>query len=256
MPSMIFNKQLLQQTVQRTKEIGLQKATFELLNKLGVTSITSSGAVPSTGPLLIISNHTGVFDSLLLFSQIDRKDLYFVGLSHYSIFGPKVRERLLPIYRVRKLNHKIYEYPLCLQITGEKPINFTVPEMRLKNQESISRGAKLINGGAAVSIFPTGGGGKPLPGSQWKVGVGYLIKKITNPQTRVVFVCIKGTKMSDITAYLHPFLRKLLFRPRPISIRFSESKLLTDLIDAESDGKTITQKLEKIYNKHCDNIFT
>ncbi|PIY69215.1 hypothetical protein COY90_01990 [Candidatus Roizmanbacteria bacterium CG_4_10_14_0_8_um_filter_39_9] len=244
---MIFNKHLLQHTVQRTIEIGLQKATLELLDNLGVTSISKIGNVPEDGPLLIISNHTGVFDSLLLFSQISRADFHFIGLSHYAIFGPKVTERLLPIYRVRKLNHKIYEYPLCLQINGKKPVNLTVAEIRLRNKESIRQGAKLINDGNAVSIFPTGGGGKALNDSHWKAGVGFLVKQITNPLTRVVFVQIKGTRMSDLVAYLHPFIRKLFFRPRLISIYFSEPRLLTDLVDQKDDGKTIARKLEKIY---------
>lgn len=244
---MFIDTTLIQHTIKRTREVGVSLAARELLHNVGVVSITNHGSVPASGPLLIISNHTGVFDSLLMFSQIERADLHFIALSTYSIFGPSVEKRLLPIYRVRKLNHKIYEYPLCLQITGKKPINFTVPEMRLKNQESISRGARLIESGAAVSIFPTGGGGKQLPGSRWKAGVGFLVKQITNPHTKVVLVKIQGTRMSDLVAYLHPVIRKILFKPRPISIHFSESKLLTDLVDTRDDGKTIAQKLEKIY---------
>ena len=245
---MIFNKQLLLKTTDRAEKHGLSFATRELLRDLGINSVSKEGHIPANGPLLIIANHTGVFDSLLLFSQVERKDLHFVALSTYGIFGTKVKERLLPIYRVRRLNHKVYEYPLCLQINGRPPENLTEEEIRLKNRITISKAAKMVNEGLAVSVFPTGSAGKRLGNSSWKAGVGFLVKQIKNHQTKVVFAQIKGTRQSDLVAYLHPFISKLLFKPRPISIKFSKPHLLSELINFNDDAKSITLKLENIYD--------
>jgi hypothetical protein len=244
---MIFDTQLIRKTVERAEKFGLTVATGELLKDLEVTSISKSGTIPNSGPLLIISNHTGIFDSLLLLNQVERNDYFFIALSTYEIFGTKVKEKLIPIYRTRQLNHKIYEFPLALQINRCLPKNYSKQQIQLLNRDSITIAAQLIDKGSAVSIFPTGSAGRTLTESHWKAGIGYLVKQITNPQTHVVFVQILGTKQSDIVAYFHPFLRKLLFRPQPISVCFSSSYLLTQIIDQSIDAKLITKELEKLY---------
>lgn len=247
---MIFNKQLLQLTIQRSEEKGIAFATYELLKDLGVTSVSKKEELPAKGPLLIISNHPGVFDSLLLFSQIERNDLHFVALSTYEIFGPKIKERLLPIYRLPDFNHRIYEYPLCLQMTGRAPENVTESEIRVRNKQTIRKAANLLNNGKAVSIFPAGSAGKHLADSHWKAGIGFLVKQITNPRTQIVFSQIQGTRPTDLIAYMHPIIRTLLFKPRPISIHFSPPELLSKLVKPEDDGKTIAKKLEKAYQSY------
>jgi len=246
---MIFDTQLIHKTVERAEKFGLKIATCELLKNLGVTSISKRGTIPKSGPLLIISNHTGIFDSLLLLNQIERNDYFFIALSTYEIFGTKIKEKLIPIYRKRQLNHKVYEYPLSLQVSRCLPVNLPEQEIRFRNRNSITKAAQLINEGNAVSIFPSGSAGKKITKNHWKAGIGFLIKQITNPHTQVIFVQIQGTKQSDIVAYLHPFIRKILFRPRPISICFSKSYLLTQIVDQNTDAKIITTEFEKLYLK-------
>lgn len=219
-----------------------------MLTELGVKEITVRGSLPPAGPVLIISNHTGVFDSLLLLSNIKRQDFYLIALATYKVFRGELARRCLPIYRRRRLNHKIYEYPLCLQINGKLPKNFSRAEIKARNRQSIARAAGLINQGKIVSIFPTGDAGKKITGSHWKPGVGFLIKQITNLKTKLVLAKISGTRMSDLIAYV-PLLRRLFFRPRPITITFSQPKLLNKAVNLLTDAKTITRQLEKLYNQ-------
>lgn len=247
---MIFNTKLLRTLRKSAKKYGLNKAILKLLNDLRVTSISSKGTLPRKGPLLIISNHPGVFDSMLLMSQIERKDIYMIAISTYGIFGSEVQKKLLPIYRVRSLNHKVYEYPLFLQIHGKLPEHLHPDEMKLKNRQTINKAARLINSGKAVSMFPAGSVGKSLNGGKWKAGVGFLIKRISNPKTKVVFATIKGTGNSDLLAYLHPIISRIFFRPKPISIQFSRPRLIGELVRKEDDAKTIATKLEKLYDNH------
>ncbi len=247
---MIFNTKLLRSLKHSAKKYGLNKAILKLLKDLRVTSISRKGDLPKKGPVLVISDHPGVFDSMLLMSQIDRDDAHMIAISTYGIFGPEVQKKLLPIYRARSLNHKVYEYPLFLQVDGRLPPRFHPNEMKARNRRAISKAARLINSGKIVSMFPAGTVGKPINGGKWKAGVGFLIKQITNPKTKMVFAKIKGTGNRDLLAYLHPILSRIFFWPRPISIQFSRAWLVNDLVNREDDGKTISMKLEKLYENY------
>ena len=245
---MFFDKSLIKDFQEWSKELDLSLAVAKLLQALGVKDIKVKGNLPKTGPVLIVSNHAGVFDSLVLLSQIGREDFYLVALATYKVFQGALAKRLIPIYRKRQLNHKVYEYPLCLQINGKLPKSYSLEEIRVKNRQSISRAAELINQGKAVSIFPTGSAGKKLVGSCFKPGAGFLIKQITNPKSKLVFAKISGTRMSDLIAYV-PLLRRLFFRSRPIKITFSRPILLSHAVNLSDDAKSITRQLEKLYNQ-------
>jgi 1-acyl-sn-glycerol-3-phosphate acyltransferase len=43
--------------------------------------ITARGTqdIPTDGPLLIVSNHPGTYDALIIFSQVDRKDIHWIS---------------------------------------------------------------------------------------------------------------------------------------------------------------------------------
>jgi 1-acyl-sn-glycerol-3-phosphate acyltransferase len=245
---MIFDQKLLAK-IQHASEDDVKNKVADVLSTVGVPEIVKFGNIPHTGPVLVISNHTGVFDTLILFSNIDRHDYYFVALATYGIFGPQVTNKLLPIYRKRQLHHSMYEYPLSLQIRGTMPENISSVQIRTRNRNTVSKAAQIINNGKVVSVFPTGSVGKALPGSLWKPGIGFLVKQITHPDVIVVLVKITGTKQSDFVAYMKPFIRKLLFRPRPVSITFSKPHYLGELVSGQDDAKEITKKLENHYMK-------
>lgn len=225
-----------------------------LLKKLGVGSVSVKGSIPTQGSVLIISNHPGVFDSIAMLSTATREDLYFTALNTYSIFGPKISRQLLPIYRKRKINHFLYEYPLSLQL--KVPFQHSLPkeDIQKRNRDTIARAAELINTSHAVSIFPTGSAGKELKGSKWKPGVGYLVKQINNPNTKVIFGHIKGTKQTDVFAYMQPVIKKLLFKAQPISITFSEPHKLAEMINNNFEPKQIALELEKKYEQWLTNL--
>lgn len=247
---MIFNTSLLQRAKKEGVTHGIHAGIFSFFHELGVDSLSHTGEIPATGPVLVISNHLGPFDNLLLLSQISRNDFYFTALSTYYIFGSLVQEKLLPIYRIRTLNHQIYEYPLCLEMSGKPPEPLSVSEVKERNRETISKAAARINEGHAVSIFPTGSAGKSLSGSTWKAGVGFIVKQITNKNTNVVFAHIQGTRGTDLVAYLHPIIRRLFFKPQPISIIFSKPRKLFDIVDGDQDGKAVTRQLENLYSQY------
>ena len=244
----MFNFKVLREYRKNAQSLGIRRAATDMLASLGVSQIASLGKIPKQGPLLIVANHVSVLDSLVLLSQIDRDDVHFVALSTYDVYGPETAAKLLPIYRKRQLNHKIYEYPLCLRMHGKLPEQLSDQENRKRNRQTIHQAAALINEGKAVSIFPTGSVGKSRQSSTWKIGIGYLVREISNPNTKVVFVRIDGTKKSDLLAFLHPALSCLFFKPQALSISFSKSMLLSSLISKKNQPAQIVEQLEKAYS--------
>lgn len=86
---------------QRVAEAGLPKASEWVLTNW-CSRITANGTqnIPAEGPLLIVSNHPGTYDALIIFSQVDRKDIRWISteipfldnLPHtrnHIIFAPK-----------------------------------------------------------------------------------------------------------------------------------------------------------------------
>ena len=244
----MFNFKILKEYRKNAQSLGIHRAASELLASLGISQITTIGKIPKQGPLLIISNHVSVLDSLVLMSRINRDDFHFVALSTYEVYGSETAAKLLPIYRKRQLNHKVYEYPLCLNIQGKMPEQLSIEEIRRRNRQTISHAAKLVNEDKAVSIFPSGSVGKVYQNSKWKIGVGYLVKQITTTDTQVVFAHIKGTKKSDLLAFLHPALSLFLFKPQPLSIHYSQPMMLSSLISKENEPAQIVEQLEKAYS--------
>lgn len=247
---MLFDHRLIFSFKTHADARGISHSLRQFFNSIGITSITVTGTVPNQGPTLIISNHPGVFDSLLLVSHITRLDYYFTALATYRVLGTQIASRLLPIYRRSRLNHRIYEYPFCLETMGSFPEKLSTREIQSRNRQTICDAAQTINQGGAVSIFPTGSGGKSLPGSSWKPGVGFLIKQITNPRTKLVFTDIQGTRKTDLVAFLHPSLRKLFFHPQPITVAFAKPVTLQTIVDQSASGKQVTRQVENLYTHH------
>ncbi len=244
----MFNLKILHEYRKNAKAYDLRRAATAMLTSLGVSQISAQGKIPNEGPLLVIANHTSVLDSLVLLSRIEREDFHFIALSIYDVYGPETAKKLLPIYRKRRVNHTLYEYPLCLRIQSKLPEQLSNEEIRKRNRKTIRQAAALISEGKVVSIFPTGSVGKTHYGVTWKMGIGYLVNEISNPNTRVVFVRISGTKKSDLLAFLHPAIYRLFFKPQPMSIHFSKAALLSSVVSKESQPAEIVRQLEKVYS--------
>lgn len=58
---------------------GLATASAELLTRFGPACRTT-GTVPAEGPVLVVSNHPGLFDALALFASLPRPDVTVVAL--------------------------------------------------------------------------------------------------------------------------------------------------------------------------------
>ncbi|MCB9812796.1 MAG: 1-acyl-sn-glycerol-3-phosphate acyltransferase [Pseudomonadales bacterium] len=245
---MIINTDLLKslRAVTSVKEFNNLIKTF--FSKVGIP-IVVSGSIPKATPLLVISNHPGAIDSFLLSSYANREDTYFVGIAKFSVFGPVVKKMLLPIYIKEKIDEKILNFILGFFTKVESNSQYSQEQMKQKNRESISRAAEMVNQDNMVSIFPGGDGGKLISGSEWKAGVGFMVKEISNPKTQVVFVKIHGTKPTDYMIFASETLRKLFYKPQPVQVVIKEPVLLSKIINPAENGQSITRSLEDRYNQ-------
>lgn len=261
---MLFDKKLLISFKNNAANLGLRPAIGKLFDDLEIKNISVFGKVPEKGPLLIISNHPGILDTLLLYSRVNREDLHFIAIAEYGILGSEIRKFLLPIYRKKKSIYIFYKLAASgLEDAGDSETTddsasiflkekLPRPEILAKNRSTISKAAELINQGQAVSIFPAGSVGKPINGHDWKPGLGFLIKQISNPDAQVVFANLQGTKKIEVLSFFNPLIRKIFFRPTRLSVVFSKSYKLNQLVDRNADAKTITKILEQKYKEFAE----
>lgn len=248
----LADRDLIEQFADQSVSTNVQTASQHLLSALGV-SIKVTGKLPKlNGPQIIIANHHGGLDSHVLLSIINREDFAFVALSTYHIFGLALLSRLLPIYRKKSWNRRLFEYPLNIKLDSQVQ-NMSESAIRQLNRETITEAARRVSTGWAVSIFPEGSVGKNITQGSWKAGVGYLIKQIKNDKTQIVFAKISGHDKSDLYRYIRPDWRKILFKPKSLTVTFSEPILLSQLQLMEMSGKQIAAKLELIYKSTFPN---
>lgn len=230
----IFNMRL----VEIIKKYGVQLGSLKLLNEIGI-DLKIVGTIPSFGPLIIISNHNGMPDTEIIFAATKRKDLYHTALSKYKDILKKLNleiyKKIIPIYK--------YSF-----FQGFKS------KTKELNQQSIQKAADFINKGNALNIFPQGSVGKSITESGWKSGIGYLFKKITNSNTKIVFAYIKGTKKTDLFRFIKSPLTNILFKKKKVQVTFSKPFFLNEFsIKSHQSGKEITKKIEEKYYQFQNN---
>lgn len=185
-----------------------------LLQQFRVEVSLKAGSFPLAGPRLIVMNHPGALDTPVLLSLIRRDDLYMVGHYKLSALGDKVASRLLPVYPRSRV-------PRFL--TGRtKPLYRHVPEGVdpeegwAKNTETVLRATRVLEEGAAVLISPTADDYEKR--SEWRHGIGYIIKGVRRPDTTVVMTRVLGSTRWDKLRFFNPYLFPLSRKPTSITV--------------------------------------
>lgn len=156
---------------QQVAQEGLTKAARQLLLPF-VAGIDVRGAetVPSSGPLLIVSNHPGAYDLACIVANVNRDDLKFIvstiPLMHYL---PHTDEHLIPVTREAQ--------------DGMRGIRQTI---------------RTLRAGSAVQVFPTGivdPDPDLLPGAyealdDWSPSVDLMLKKA--PECQLLITIVSG----------------------------------------------------------------
>lgn len=243
----LFDKILVRNIKDWGANLNWREFCNRIIDYLKIIKLKKYGILPKSSPVLIISNHNSILDSLVLGKVIERSDYHFVALAAYSLLGPKISLKAIPIFRKIMLNHLIFEYPLSL-ITRNRMLNLNKKIIQEKNRKSIAHAAQIINQGHVVSIFPTGSAGKKVKQLEWKPGVGYLVNQINNRKTQLIFVKITGTRRTNILLFLNPIIRKNFYKIINISVNFSKPILLSQVVNNSMKPKQVVAILEKKYN--------
>ena len=242
-----FDQKLVKHFSRLIRDQGLHSAAQYVLRQLGIQLI-STGTWPPPGPVLLLGNHPGGLDTFTLMSTIHHSDFYFVAINSYDTFGPHLSQHLLPVYHVNQLNTWIFEYPR--DILGRVKVQgLSSSQVRTLNQNTITQAAQLLSSGALVSIFPMGKYGRSQPGTNWKIGLGHLVKQVTNRRTQVVFVKIIGGQSHDFLRFIHPFWRKIFFRPKKVRVYFSPPQPLFAQVKKSGSPLVIVHTLERQYRQ-------
>jgi 1-acyl-sn-glycerol-3-phosphate acyltransferase len=181
----------------------LSQSMAWLLEQFNVRNEVKSGAFPPAGPQIVIMNHHGAFDGLLLISLIPRDDVYFVGLYGLTDLSEEVAARLLPVYFAYKPSPHLFNR---LKNRFYHPLREGVgrDEVWRRNTETVQRASRVLNEGAVVIIAPTGGDFERL--SEWQAGLGHIIKGVRRDDVSIVFTRVLGSRRRDGLRFLNPHL--------------------------------------------------
>jgi len=242
---MLVDQKLIEQFNQNIRDSSLQEASQNFLQAMDI-SLDVSGTMPQDGAILLISNHPSVMDPVILSALTQRDDLYLIGMPIEQFMGKAGSQRLFPVYRKWSLE----DFFLNILARGpEKHILNDSEELQRRNRQAITDAAAYISEGHILGIFPSGGAGHSSTANNWKAGVGFLAKQITNPSTHLVFVNLNGLNEWAMLRILRPTLRSLLTSPAQVTVSIAEPILLSELIHPEEDGKQSAQTLASAYTE-------
>jgi len=164
---------------------GFREAMRELLAGL-VSDVVHSGLnnIPKDGPLMILSNHPGVYDSVAIAASLPRDDLNIIATGYPLL-------RRLP----NASKHLIYMDP-------HADTNISTVRTSVRHLES----------GGAVLIFPRGRvepDPAVLPGAQegvraWSPSVELFLRRV--PQTQILVTIVSGV-LSPVFLHSNPLIK-------------------------------------------------
>lgn len=185
---------------------GFRSAVGQLLSTfVGGYRLEGSQNVPLTGPLLVVSNHPGAYDSLVITACLPRDDLYLIATGYPML---------------RRLPH-----------TSRRMIFF---DPRANSQLNLVREVvQHLRLGRAVLIFPRGQvepDPAVLPGAQetlqrWSPSLELFLRKV--PDTQVLVTAVSGVLAP---VFLHnPLIRIWRGRREPLVVA-ETMQVMTQLI--------------------------
>jgi 1-acyl-sn-glycerol-3-phosphate acyltransferase len=215
-----------------------------LLERFRVSAKVTSGSFLPEGPQVIVTNHHGALDGVILLSLVSRDDVYFVGLYGWSSLGEAVAARLLPVYLsympspflLERLKNRYY-HPLREGVTRF--------EAARKTSESIRRTSHVLEKGATVIIGPTGG--TFFNQSDWKGGLGHIIKRTDRTDISLLFTRVIGAKRRDFMRFLNPYLFRINDKPTVATVEISEPVPVTQFRTPGKSGTQISMEIRDRY---------
>ena len=240
-----INLEILYRYRQFSSNHSFQESSKWLLEQCKLNVIIRKGQFVSSAPQLIISNHTTPLAGPILGSIVDRDDLYYVGLATAGRWGGEaMASRTIPLYLSQqpspyvlvKLKNNIY-HRLREGIDRE--------EAQKRNTKSILQAARRLNEGVMLVVAPTGG--SFFRTTDWKQGVGVLIKIVKNLDTQVCFVRISGGSKWHLLRLLNPYLFGRFINDQEVSIDIHPPIPLQEFQRAGNSAKEISEAVRRKY---------
>lgn len=145
----------------------LYKALDKVLKKSGVTvDVTGLENIPKEGPFILLSNHQGNFDPIVLMYALKTKRFGFIA---------------------KKEIKKIWILKIWMEVIGCAFIDRKSPRDAIK---SLAEAEKIIKGGTPMAFFPEGTRSRSSKVGTFKTGVFKIVEKVKVP---VIPVAINGT---------------------------------------------------------------
>lgn len=209
--------------VEKFPEISRGRPLFEsmgwLLDQFNIRAEVIAGSFADSGPQLVIANHHGPLEGAILASLIPRDDVYIVGVQGWKRLGREMTSRLLPVY----LSYSPAEHPFDRFknnhfFPAREKVDYD--EALRRNSETVTRASALLSEGATVIITPTGG--TFTNRTDWKTGLGHIMKGAARMETSIVPVRVTGSRRRDALRFLNPYLFPLSRKATRVTVEVGD----------------------------------
>lgn len=203
--------------------------------------------VLSKDPVLLVATHPHLLnDTFGIVGAVppQRKDVFVTSHSMHLGLGENIAAHLIPIYDVdRQPTNNMRERLRRAFLAKDTQYNPQLHSAR-KNLESIDIAKTRVDEGAVVLIFPEGSGEE---GADWFSGIGEIVKRVTNPDSKVIYATTTGNEWRNRARVFSSKARKLLGET-DLHVRFSQPRSISEF-QGDITRKEITQKLRQQYHE-------
>jgi hypothetical protein len=236
--------------------IGMPRAINEAFQSSRINILPSysegSEEALSTNPVLIVATHPHLLNDTFGIVGAIPKDRHDVSVTSHAMhmgLGKNITSHIIPIYGVDQQVTNNMRERLRRSLLASKTQQLPQLDSARKNLESIGIAASRLDEGGIVVIFPEGSGEE---GAEWLSGIGEIVKKIENPETKVVYATTDGNEWRNRARVYSSKARRLL-GSTDLHVRFSQPHPISEFKDIES-RKEVTQILRAQYDEFNQRI--
>ncbi len=218
---------------------GIQASANSFLTKLRI-HYKATASIPlllrknGKGVIIVGVNHPGFFEPIILLSLIKRKKVKLIINRFFYLAGKRFQKYALPVtaklFAKEKTPSVLTRFNLYHRLYRAQLL--TESQIDRMNKASLQSGARCLEGGGVVILFPAGAGSEK---KVWRNGLSKLvheIKEIKRKNVVLLPVYFEGPGEKRMIVRIYKAFRGIAQSPLNVNVRFGKPTNLQKFLDS------------------------